>query len=663
MSTVIDLDQRGFQLGSRLERRLVPRAKSGLDAMDERIKYFAQRLVRKDKGMIHFGETLNDIHRAWDLASSRSDEELTTLWQASSNATSRCACIAEVILRETGLQAHDEQLYAAWLLRNTQWLEMATGEGKSLVAALTAAWVASEGVRVHVITTNEYLVSRDAELYQSVFVRLGLRSDCVLSDQSDSERRMAYKSDVVYVTGKQVGFDYLRDCVSGHNGQGQLHNTLKSLMPQQGNSPIQCGLEFALVDEIDSVLIDESRTPLILANASSDNASQKEHTEAAVALGLADMLDESVHYEIDLDNALASLTALGEEKLIDLAEKINGPWLLARFRNEKVRQALYVTRILEVDVDYIVRENAIELIDQSTGRAMPDRQLPHGMHQMLQAYVGSSLTAEARVQLSITFRGLFSRYRHLCGMTGTLKGLERELHADYSAHCKVLPLHNPSQLVTLKPLIFATHSEQILWVINDVKQRVAQGQPVLLGVRSVEECESLSTVLMGHNINHNVINAANDAEEAEVIAKAGKTGTVTVATNMAGRGTDIPLDDAAIEAGGLHVISLSLNTSFRIERQLFGRAARQGQPGSCQRVLSIDDPLIKQNLHKKIRSMGEYISRKNPQVGHFLGNRFVSGIIRHIERRHETQRENTWLHHQDIERRLAYGLHKFNNRD
>jgi len=663
MSSVIELDRRGYRLGTRLERGLAVPKKSSLDAMDDRLRFIGHKLFGKEESFVQFGKTLESIHRFWDLAHSRSDEELGVLWRENENAISRCACIAEYILRETGLKAHDEQLYAAWLLRDTKCLEMATGEGKSLVAALTAAWVASEGVRVHIITTNEYLVSRDAELYEPVFKRAGLTSSYVLKDQSEYDRREAYKADVVYVTGKQVGFDYLRDCVSGHNGHGHLRNSLKKLMPQQGNAPIQCGLEFALVDEIDSVLIDEARTPLILASASTERAAQKEHAEAAVALGLADMLEEYAHYEIDAQNASVSLTPDGEKKLIDLAEKINGPWLLARFRNEKVRQALHVMHILAVDVDYIVRDDSIELIDQSTGRAMPDRNLPHGMQQLLQAHVGSSLTAEAKVQLSITFRGLFSRYRHLCGMTGTLKGLERELHADYGVHCQLIPTHSPSLLTTHKPLVFRTRGEHVLWVLQDVKKRTSTGQPVLLGVRSVDECACLSTVLSGHGIKHHVISAANDAEEARVIAKAGAAGTVTIATNMAGRGTDIPLDDAAIKAGGLHVVSLSLNESCRVERQLFGRAGRQGQPGSCQRVLSMDDPFLKQNLHKKLRKFSECIAIKNQGIGHFISNRLVAVVVHVTERRHETQRRNTWQHNQDIERRLAYGIHSAISRD
>ena len=658
MSSVIQLDRRGYRLGTRLERRLVVSEKSSLDSMDDRLKFFGRKLFFKENDFIQFGETLESIHRFWDLAHSRSDEELGALWCESHNAANRCACIAEFILRETGLKAHDEQLYAAWLLRDTRCLEMATGEGKSLVSALTAAWVASEGVRVHIITTNEYLVSRDAEIYEPVFKRAGLISSYILKDQSDHDRREAYKADVVYVTGKQAGFDYLRDCVSGHNGHGRLRNSLKKLMPQRGNAPIQCGLEFALVDEIDSVLIDEARTPLILASAASERAVKNEQAEAAVALGLADLLEEYVHFEIDTKNASVALTPDGEKKLIDLAEKINGPWLLARFRNEKVRQALHVMHVLEVDVDYIVRNDSIELIDQSTGRAMPDRNLPHGMQQMLQAHVGCSITAEAKVQLSITFRGLFSRYRHLCGMTGTLKGLEREIHADFGMHCQVIPTHSPSSLITQKPLVFRKRGEQVLWVVQDVKKRIGKGQPVLLGVRSVEECASLSTVLSGHRIKHHVINAANDAEEARVIAKAGVAGTVTIATNMAGRGTDIPLDDAAIKAGGLHVVSLSLNESFRVERQLFGRAGRQGQPGSCQRVLSMDDPLLKQNLSRTVRKFTAYIGIKNPNFGHLFGNRLVAVVVHATERRHETQRRNTWRLNQDIERRLAYGIHR-----
>jgi len=658
MNTVSTLDRPGYRLGERLERPLDANPPSALKAMDQRLLFKAKQFGSWRDGDQNFSGELEQIHRHWDLFEPRTDAELTDLWNSCREELARCACLAEFVRRETGLKAHDEQLYAAWLIRNEIWVEMATGEGKSLVAVLAAAWVASEGVAAHVVTTNDYLVQRDATKFAPVYKRAGLTVAAVLSDLDDQARQRAYEADVVYVTGKQIGFDYLRDCMGGHNGHGRLRNKLRALMPMATSKPIQRGLEFAIIDEIDSVVIDDARTPLILANATAAQATPEQYAEAAVGLGLAAMLQEDTDFTINAENNAVVITNDGKEKLQSLSNDINGAWLFARFRNEKVRQALVVMHALKLDRDYIVRDGDIELIDQATGRSMPDRQLPHGMHQMLEAHVGSSLSAATQVQLSITFRGLFSRYRHLAGMSGTLKGLERELNASYGADCAVVPRHAENKLRKFPALMFGSSLEQTQWLVKEVEERTRMGQPVLLGVRTVEESEALSTVLNGHGVSHFLINAAHDSEEAEIVAKAGQTGSVTVATNMAGRGTDIPLSDAARAAGGLHVICLSLNESKRTERQLFGRSARQGDPGSCQRVLSFDDPLLKQYVPLRLGRLCDRIGQTFPRIGRCLGQAIVFGLQRHVERRYEIQREYTWRHNQDIERRLAYGINK-----
>lgn len=657
MSTELMLQRSGIRLGNRLEKAVSTGFEHTFDATDTQLEFFTDRLLGRQRGWGQFSKLLTKIHSQWDALSVLSELELDLRWSQCDSGTARCACIAEIVLRETGLKAHDEQLYAAWLVRNAHCIEMYTGEGKSLVAVIAAVWVASEGVATHVVTTNEYLVQRDAARYSSVYQRANLTVGSVRADQDENERRAGYAHDVVYVTGKQIGFDYLRDSLAGHNGRGRLKNALHQLMPVADKAPIQRGLEFAIVDELDNVLIDDARTPLVLASAESSKASPEQHAEAGIALGLAAMMQASIDYIVSDDMQSVSITNEGRKNLQVLVEAISGAWSFARFRNEKVRQALHVMHVLQLDKDYIVRGDSVELIDQSTGRTMPDRHLSHGMQQMLEAHTGRSMSGLSTTELSITFRGLFVRYRHLSGMTGTLKGLESELYRSYKLRARKVPHSISNQLDQLPMLLFVSHAEQIRYLVDNVKRRAARGQPVLVGVRTVEESETLSTILSAYEIKHRLINAKSEAEESDIVAQAGQPGAITIATHMAGRGTDIPLGNSVSAAGGLHVISLSVNESRRIERQLFGRSARQGNPGSCQALISLEDPLIKEGFPLLITQCYKHFLAKFPRTGRLVGQAMVKGLMRRIEARHRAQRDRTYQQNQTIESRLAFGIH------
>lgn len=522
-----------------------------------------------------------------------------------------------------GFDLHDEQLFCGWALMAGMLPEMATGEGKSITAALAAIVAALAGYPVHVITTNDYLVARDAQSMQKLFDRFSVRSSYVTPDDSDEQRRSAYAQDVCYVSNKQVVFDYLRDRQTLGNRPGTLDSTLRAVLQPGSSVPLLRGLCFAIVDEADSVLIDDAITPLVLSQQVDGNT-DKASTEALTAISLAHRLVLGEDFQMDSRVRSVSILERGEDSLSEAVRGLDGTWKNRRYRHELVRQALSALHLFHRDVDYLVRNGAVQLIDQSTGRVMPDRKLQHGLHQMLEVKERCELSGRSETLSSMSFQTFFRRYRHLCGMTGTAREASAELRRVYGLGVVPVPTHNPNRRTSC-PARFANNAgahEQLL--LDAIVERHQTGQPILIGTRSLAQSERLSEVLSEKGLLHTVLNARQDEDEAAVVSRAGARGAITIATNIAGRGTDIPVSNSLRALGGLHVIVAELNDNARIDRQLIGRCARQGDPGSYQRILNLEDTMLQRYAALELRLTRRW------SAGVLTGDRFWHRICKVI---------------------------------
>ncbi len=557
------------------------------------------------------------------------------------------ALIRETSKRTIQLRHYESQLMGGWSMLHGQLAEMETGEGKTLAATLAAATAALAGIPTHVITVNEYLVERDAKTMGALYRGLGLTVGYVTQQMDDQQRRAAYRCDITYCTNKQVAFDYLRDRLLLGNERSKLRLQLEAAYADNNRSEqfLLRGLCFAIIDEADSVLIDEARTPLILTRSVDSTA---EHTTYRLTLHLVQKLVKNRDFKIDSTQQQVQLTLAGQERLAQLKLTIASPLQNVRRREELVCQALHALNLLHKDRDYLVAEDKVIIIDANTGRTMPDRSWERGLQQLVEAKEDCPLS-DAREQLGrLTYQRFFRRYLRLGGMTGTAREVNSELWSVYGLRVQRIPLHKPSQRRELPMVIVSQTEEKWAEVIASVVTLRAQGRPVLIGTGSVLDSEQLSQKLTAAEIPHRVLNARQDQEEADIVAAAGKPQQVTVATNMAGRGTDIPLAERVAEAGGLHVIATCRNEAKRIDRQLFGRCARQGDPGSYQAILSLDDQFLQQNCRPWLLKIME---RKRLQL---YG---LNQAQRRIERRRYEIRRNLLLQEQQNGRLLAFSGH------
>ena len=504
------------------------------------------------------------------------------------------AAVAHASSRTLDIAPRDEQLFATFALLQGQLVEMQTGEGKSLCAALAATIAALCGTPVHVITVNDYLVERDASWHAPLFGAFGLRVGQVLEGQQDATRRAAWACPIAYCTHQQLIFDYLRDLQTLGTRPAALKARLGSLLDTRVGSPLLRGLCFAIVDEADSVLIDDARTPLILAELRATDPTAQ--AEAVVALGIARTLHEGVDFVLQQGSRTLWLTDDGRDAIQRQSASLEGIWQFERYRQERITQALHALHLLQLDQHYLVRDGKLALIDEATGRLLPDRRLQHGLQQILEVKEHCKPSSEADPAASITIQRFFSRYCALCGMSSTLSSVRRELRTVYGLDVVTVPTHQPDIRRQLPTLVSGTRERQFALLLASVRSRHARGQPVLIGTRSVAMSDAVSQFLDDHDLAHQLLNAREAAAEAVVIGRAGSVGAITVATNMAGRGTDIPLAREAAQQGGLCVINLQINDSGRVDRQLFGRAARQGDPGVCQSLLTLEDALLLQGM-------------------------------------------------------------------
>jgi preprotein translocase subunit SecA len=502
------------------------------------------------------------------------------------------AMVREAASRTLGQRHYESQLMAGWPLLEGKLVEMATGEGKTFAATLPACTVALAGYPVHIITVNDYLAARDAEEMAPLYQFFGLTVGTVVQGMQKPAKREAYARSVTYCTNKELAFDYLRDGVALENRSSRLHLALEGLRGDASRDAglVLRGLYFAIVDEADSVFIDEARTPLIL---SSSTSSQQEAEQCRQALGFARSLSADEDYTLNKFERNVVLTDCGKDKLDEFASGLQGVWTSGRAREELVMQALSALTLYQRDHHYVVSEDKVKIVDESTGRVMPDRSWERGLHQLIEAKEGCALTERRETLARMTYQRLFRRYIRLAGMTGTAQEVTREIKTVYGLDVAKIPLHKPAQRVYAKGHVCMTSAEKWRKVADTVARMAREnGRPVLIGTRSVKASEELSAVLTSSGIDHALLNAKQDESEAEVISQAGQPGRVTVATNMAGRGTDIKLGPGVAERGGLHVILTEYHESRRIDRQLFGRCARQGDPGSCEAIVSLEDEIF-----------------------------------------------------------------------
>lgn len=504
----------------------------------------------------------------------------------------------------------DVQLLGGAVLNAGAIAEMRTGEGKTLVCTLPAYLNALEGKGVHVVTVNDYLARRDSTWMGLLYNALGLSVGVILHGISTEKRREAYAADITYGTNSEFGFDYLRD------------NMAPSVAEQ-----VQRGLHFALVDEVDSILIDEARTPLIIS-APADESTAK-YTQYA---GLAKNLQENVHFTKDEKQRAAVLTEEGIRKMEQMMG-VDNIYTEKGFEEvHHIEQALKAHAIFKRDVDYVVKDGEIIIVDEFTGRLMPGRRYSHGLHQAIEAKEGVTVQRESRTLATITFQNYFRLFRKLSGMTGTAKTEEEEFESIYRIRTVVVPTHRSMIRNDRPDAVYRTAEAKFRAVARIAKEKHAKGQPVLIGTTSIEKSEVMSILLDEAKVPHQVLNAKQHEKEAEIIANAGQRGTVTIATNMAGRGTDIKLGDGVQDLGGLAILGTERHEARRIDNQLRGRAGRQGDPGESQFFVSMEDDLMRMFGGDRLKAMME---RLNVPVDEPLENGVVSRSIESAQKKVE----------------------------
>ncbi|MCP5144037.1 MAG: preprotein translocase subunit SecA [Gammaproteobacteria bacterium] len=543
------------------------------------------------------------------------------------------ALVRELAGRVLGKPHYDVQIFGGWVLLNGSVAEMNTGEGKTLTATLAVATAALAGLPTHVVTVNDYLVERDAEELGPLYRALGLTVGTVLSGMSPPERRAAYACDVTYVTNKELVFDFLKDRIALAESAGAARLQLERAFDSGSRSSrmLLRGLHFAVVDEIDSVLIDEARVPVIISR-SVENPEQTDFYHAAIAL--AAELEAGRDYLVDLRERHVKLTEGGRQKIDEYAAQAGGIWKLRQFREAGMVQALCAHRLYIRDLHYLVQDDKVMIVDEFTGRTMADRSWEMGLHQMVEAKEGVTITGEREALAKISYQRFFSRYIRLAGMSGTLREIAPELWNVYKLTTITVPTNKPSLREHLPDRVYATKDRKWAAVIERINELHAKGQPLLIGTRSVAASEELSARLTEVGLPHTVLNARQDEGEADIVKLAGHHGHITVATNMAGRGTDIAPDDEALAAGGLYVIATERHEAGRIDRQLFGRAARQGDPGACECILSLEDELIVEHAPAVIRRLASRLIPGEGALPARLGRWVFSLTQRRVERQH-----------------------------
>lgn len=557
------------------------------------------------------------------------------------------ALVREAAVRTIKLRHFDVQMVGGISLFHGSIAEMETGEGKTLTATLPMYLHALAGKGAHLATVNDYLANRDAEAMQSVYSLLGMTIGVVLTQDSQDKRRKAYACDITYGTAKEFGFDFLRDRLllrrMGRQQTDFLGEGSNERWDASGEQPVQRGAHFALVDEADSVLIDEARTPLIIGSLG-DKAREQIMATYRWAAQNAPQFVEDEHYEYDHEKKQAELTLAGRQMMraLPYPDTMRAVGLVDLY--QYTERAIKVHRDYAKDREYVVRDGEIVIVDEFTGRLAEGRKWRDGIHQAIEAKEKVEVTVPTGQAARITVQDLFLRYRYLAGMTGTARSSTREFRKIYKMRVIPVPTNRPVQRKRWPAKIFGTSDAKWNAIAEEVSELHMQGRPVLIGTRSIDKSELLSRLLTARGIQHQVLNANEIAKEADIVAMAGQLGKVTVATNMAGRGTDIKLGDGVPETGGLHVIITEMHDAARVDRQLSGRCGRQGDPGSYRFFLSLEDDIITSGFGpKKGDKLKEFGANVNGQVDRLA--RFFRRAQIKVEHRHFRDR-NILLHHE-----------------
>jgi len=557
------------------------------------------------------------------------------------------AVIREVSGRTLGMRHFNVQLLGGWAMMRGKVAEMETGEGKTLTATLPAATAALAGIPVHIITVNDFLVARDAAWMKPLYDLLGLSVGTILEGMSPTDRRRAYGCSITYCTNKQVVFDYLKDRLLLQQENRALHLKIEALhrADPRVSRLMMRGLCFAVVDEADSVLVDEARTPLIISGGRGAGDEERVYRQA---LDAARRMLAGRDYLVSERERHVDLTDLGRAHAARLTNRYGGVWNAPGHRENIVRQALAALHLHLRDKHYIVDEGQVRIVDEYTGRVMADRSWERGLHQMVEAKEGLEISGRQETLARISYQRFFRRYLRLAGMTGTAREVAGELWAVYGLNTVRIPTNRPQARKIHGDLLYPTSRAKWQAIAERVAALHKSGRPVLVGTRSVADSEHISGLLNEAGIQHSVLNARQNRTEAEIVAQAGQPGRVTVATNMAGRGTDIRLAPGVGEAGGLFVIASERHEAGRIDRQLFGRSGRQGDPGEGQAMVSLDDELVRSVF-------GSLLDRlRSGHLPGWLGRMLFSWAQRTTERRHSAIRKRLLHSDESLQDLLAF---------
>jgi preprotein translocase subunit SecA len=548
------------------------------------------------------------------------------------------ALVREVAGRTIGLHHFDVQLISGLVLLKGMVAEMETGEGKTLSATLPACTAALAGVPVHIITVNDYLADRDANWMGPVYRALGLTVGTIRHGMDPEARRAAYRCDITYCTNKEVTFDYLRDRILLWDRPSQIRLQVERLYGERSRvrHVLLRGLHFGIVDEADSVLIDEARTPLIISGEGDGYDEQSVYQQA---LGLARELVPGKDFSVLESERSLEITDQGKARIEEIGSWNTKMALNRQHREELVHQALVALNLFSRDKHYLVKDGKIQIVDEYTGRLMPDRSWERGLHQLIEIKENCEVTKQKETKARISYQRFFRRYLRLAGMTGTAREVAGELWSIYRLRVVSLPTNRPLQRSFLPDRIYPTAEQRWEAVVETISKMHRMGRPVLVGTRSVAASEHLSRFLWDAGLTHKVLNARQDKGEAEIIAQAGEHGRITVATNMAGRGTDIRLAPGVSELGGLHVIATERHEAIRIDRQLFGRCGRQGDPGTCEAIVSLEDELVTVYVSKILQWLvAVVLKRPNRFMAQWIGKLLFYRAQHTAERLHARMR-------------------------
>lgn len=643
------LDQRSS--GEPLPRGLDAAWNAGVGLLD--------RLVPRYRGLTRRVERILVLEKCFsEIADSKIRQEAGKLREVfrrhrdtASDLERSFALVREVAFRQIGEKPFPVQIAGALALENGYIAEMATGEGKTLACTMPVTVAGWRGRGCHVITVNDYLAKRDAEWMGKIYRFCGLTVAYIEQQTPAAERKAAYMADVTYCTNKEVSADFLRDRLLLGRLRG-LSSTLAAKIAAGGGQVtdrlVQRGLHYAIVDEADSILIDESVTPLII----SGHAPNPEQIDSfRQASEIADQLKLQIDYRINDRYREVELTSRGETHLEELTSDLGGLWKASRRRLEMVNQALTAKELYLRDKHYVVDDDKVVIVDEFTGRLMPDRSWRDGLHQAVEAKERVEVNPPKDTYARISFQRFFRMYNKLSGMTGTATEATSEFWQIYQLPVVRIPTNRPCIRKNLPTIVLPTEAAKWTRIVREIGRIHEIERPILVGTRSVRASEHLSRLLEAENLDYQVLNAVYHRQEAQIVAGAGQAGQITVATNMAGRGTDIKLGRGVAQLGGLHVLGAEPNESARIDRQLFGRGARQGDPGSAQGIFSLEDEIVA----RYAKNAGAYLRRRCANTRGDSSSRLVRSVFHlaqfraerlALRRRRSVLRTDHWLDEQ-----------------